>query len=177
MRKTLAFIIVLISAFSTYAEGLSLKMRILANLEAVENRYLGQLPFEERREAKRLMDEAIDLLWNADIRGSGDGLGDPALVDEADFERILGELKELVFDRKISERASLAFGRSFLTCGQLARILGIMSFEDSKLELIRDLAPRILDPHNIGLILDEVNSLIRKEEAEAIFLELLRESP
>ena len=77
-------------------------------------------------------------------------------------------MKNASFDDRKMDLIEVASLGAYYSCEQCATMMGLFSFGDKKLAVLRLMAPRIVDPHHAYIILDKLSFLSEKDEAARI---------
>ncbi len=152
--------------------------RILQDLRELRTRYLTRLSSaRDRQQALALTDEIedlVNLLW-ATGRFPGAGwvvaVSTPetpppvAPMSPAAFEELVRQVEAESFsDDRLEILRTAALNNAF-TVAQVARLMDLFDFGDDRVEVVRILYPRVVDPENAHILLSHVEF---DDEKEAI---------
>ena len=159
--------------------------QILADLRELRSRYLHRLPEGDRQRAEALTYEVEDLVallretarfpdevWvvlptgqaRMDLRTPEEGVP----MDPSAFQRLLQALETESFSDDRLELLRTTARENGFTVAQVARIMDLFDFGDDRVEVVRILYPRIVDPENAHLLLSHVEFSDEKEELRRI---------
>ena len=134
----------------------------MQNLESLRT-YVNNIPdYEDRKRAKRLIDESIDLL--DDEGGIHPVRPTASIMDEFSFSQLLKQLKNEAFDSNKYRILESAFTKGKLNCSQLRAILECFQFDKDRIKTVRILYEKLIDPINIHQIFDVFTFSSSKEE-------------
>ena len=89
-------------------------------------------------------------------------------LSDAKFAILYAKVKNASFDDRKMDLIEVASLGAYYSCEQCATMMGLFSFGDKKLAVLRLMAPRIVDPHHAYIILDKLSFLSEKDEAARI---------
>lgn len=145
------------------------KTKIIENLKLIENKYFKYLDFEERREAIRLLDEALTLLnyysnTNYLIKDSN-----PNLLSDESLKELVKVLNDKRFDSERTDTIMAISKKGGITVKQLKLLLKTYQFDEGKSDCIVNVYDRIYDKINVNLLLTTISSEITKIRLTAFF--------
>ena len=94
-------------------------------------------------------------MFPPDIYGHAVEVDTAVPMDDETFAQYLQSIKEQTFSDEKLEYLRITSKKNYFTCQQLGQILDLFDFSDDKLEAVRILKPRIVDPENAFLIRDK----------------------
>ncbi len=162
----------------------AVRQKILQDLRLLRTRYLSQLPgARDRQQAMALTDELedlVNLLWQIGQFPTGQWVivtpGTPpaeeappvAPMDPAAFENLVRQVEEESFsDDRLEILRTAALNNAF-TVAQVARLMDLFDFGDDRVEVVRILYPRVVDPENAHELLSHVEFDDEKEAVRRI---------
>lgn len=93
----------------------------------------------------------------------------PAAMDAASFNALLGAIRKESFgDDKLRVVQSAAAGGHF-TIAQVGQIMDLFSFGEEKVNAVRALKPRVIDPQNAFQLQSKLSFSSEKEEVQQLF--------
>ena len=140
------------TSFVLQAKSYQTKKKLLQNLESLRT-YVNNIPdYEDRKRAKRLIDESIDLL--DDEGGIHPVRPTASIMDEFSFSQLLKQLKNEAFDSNKYRILESTFTKGQLNCSQLRVILECFQFDEDRIKTVKILYKKLVDPINIHQIFD-----------------------
>lgn len=83
-----------------------------------------------------------------------------------DFERLYNKVKNKPFKDDQIEIIAVGSINNYFTSNQCARLMKLFTWDDEKMKILDILAPRIVDKENAKIIIDTLDSLFKKDDAE-----------
>ncbi len=162
----------------------AVRQRILEDLRILRTEYLTRLrQARDRREATALTNEIedlVNLLWQTGRFTGGrwvvvlpsvgaEEVPPVAPMDPVAFETLVRQLEEESFsDDRLEILRTAAMNNAF-TVAQVARLMDLFDFGDDRVEVVRILYPRVVDPENAHQLLSHVEFDNEKEALQRIF--------
>jgi len=138
--------------------------RIMRNLNYIENMYFRYLNSHERKEAVRLLNETKELI----VRNIGGSIY-PNIMSEESFLILFNNVKNEITDASKTKVIQASLGNGKITCSQLERLIAVYKFDNRRVELIKSIADKIIDPVNIEVVLQHIDSSLRRNELRELF--------
>lgn len=138
--------------------------RIMQNLNYIESMYFKYLSPHERREAVRIMNETKGL-----IVGSINSPIYHHIMSEEAFLVLYNNVKNEIADASRTKVIQTSLGNGKITCSQLERLIAVYKFDNRRVELIKSIADKIIDPVNIEVVLQHIDSSLRRNELREFF--------
>jgi hypothetical protein len=167
MKKVIIILVCILAANALDAETSGtdeVDQAIIDNLATIENAYFKGLDSQERREAVELMEKTIEMIKSR-LSGNHAGRKPRPLSDEA-FAEILKSVSAEFADHNRTEKALDLTQDVRITCGQLKKLVALYSFDSRKVELIKAIFPRVMDPQNMVIVTPLITSGITRGELE-----------
>lgn len=169
MRKfilNIAFLCLTLSLIQAQPQN-DKKEIIIRNLKLIEDLYINKLNFAQRREAIDLMNQTLALIDNAELNsgpGNDNNCQNQTTTSNKDFNELLKNAKK-AWPYKEKKVVITEYLLSHdITSEQLKEVLMLLDFDDEKVEIIKLVQPRVIDREKILLVLEPINSSIKRDE-------------
>jgi len=141
--------------FMGFAYGQSRRdAKIIENLELLRV-YAKSIPSDEKRmQALKLIDENL-LLLDANTENANNQTATVNKPSEKTFETLLDGVKNKPFDNSKLELIQGTLSKASISCEQLSKLLVSFSFDKEKINLVKWAYPKLIDPVNIAIVIDQ----------------------
>jgi hypothetical protein len=167
--KTIIILLIIFSTGLLNAQvsktQISAKQKIIKNLKKIEDSYINNLDFTERRKAIKLVNEIIELLENQSIVNKHKKY---VLSDEA-FEILKAQVEETIIESKKTDIILSIGKKGFITTNQLLQLLQTYDFNVEKMNCIKKIYSSIADKVNVNILLTTISSELSKDELIKFF--------
>lgn len=159
MRKKIVLLILILVSVTAFGENKKNKEeQIIDNLRELESIYLQYLDRSDRREAKALMKETIEMIKEMNQEEESKVMADDT------YTMIYKEVSETLSDREKTETISASLADSELTSKQFIGLLKLYTFDNYKEECIYQIYPKIADKENAITFISVITSPFSKEK-------------
>lgn len=141
--------------------------QIKSKLEKIENLYISKLPFLQRREAIRDVDEILIMLQEIE-RGVPRRDEYLHVIGEQDFDMLINSVKKESFDAQKQKALSIAALSYFFSLKHLLTILDLFTFSAEKIKAIETIYPKVVDKQNSYLLINQFTSSFDKDKVQKI---------
>jgi hypothetical protein len=133
--------------------------KIIENLREIEESYYHYLSRQERREAKKLMNETIRMI-EEELEEKKESKN---LMNEESYKVLYNEVKSKISDREKTGIISAATIRSKISSKQLMELLKLYTFDSYVEECIYKIYKNVYDKENFIIVISIIKSDFSKE--------------
>ena len=90
------------------------------------------------------------------------------MVSHTEIEELYQNVKKAFPQEKKISTLRRGVMQKYVTCKQCIRLMSLCHFDNERIEFLKVLAPHIFDPYSSSLIVDSMNFLSGKKEAQEI---------
>lgn len=163
MNKYLYFICIFLLGLTFIAAQNDLddsKTIIFRDLDKIESLYFKNLSSRDKQEALSLTNEIRELLISCNNYN---------ILSEDGFELLYQNVENEITEFSKTEALIESIGTAKIFCRQLEKLISLYSSDLMKEKLIQSISDNILDPVNIGVVLQHINSAIIRDNLTEYF--------